>query len=90
MQVGTSGDLASPLHGEARIDDIQAQDLKNGLWYFNLHSAKYPAAKFADPSFGDEVVWARMRRIFLRTSVFSKPPSPRPYRPERKHHWKIA
>ena len=40
IQVGTPGNLASPFHGVAKIDDTQAKDLKDGRWYFNLHSTK--------------------------------------------------
>jgi hypothetical protein len=36
------GDLASPIEGEATLDDAQAADLEAGKWYFNLHTAQYP------------------------------------------------
>lgn len=49
IQVGTPGDLASPFHGEAKIDAAQAQDLKDGRWYFNLHSKKFPAGEIRGP-----------------------------------------
>ena len=42
IQVGTFGNLASPFHGVSKIDDTQAKDLKDGRWYFNLHSKKFP------------------------------------------------
>ena len=49
IQVGTPGDLASPFHGVAKIDAGQAKDLKDGRWYFNLHSKQYPAGEIRGP-----------------------------------------
>jgi hypothetical protein len=49
IQVGTPGSLASPFSGKAVIDATQAQDLKIGRWYFNLHSAKFPAGEIRGP-----------------------------------------
>lgn len=49
VQVGTPGSLASPFHGEAKIDDDQAKDLKDGRWYFNLHSKQFPAGEICGP-----------------------------------------
>ena len=49
IQVGTPGSLASPFHGEAKIDATQAQDLKDGRWYFNLHSTKIPGGEIRGP-----------------------------------------
>jgi hypothetical protein len=49
IQVGTPGNLASPFHGEAKIDDTQAKDLKDGRWYFNLHSKTFPAGEIRGP-----------------------------------------
>jgi hypothetical protein len=49
IQVGTPGDLASPFHGVAKIDDTQAKDLKDGRWYFNLHSKNFPAGEIRGP-----------------------------------------
>ena len=40
--VPIEGDLASPIEGEATLDDAQAADLQAGKWYFNIHTAKYP------------------------------------------------
>jgi hypothetical protein len=37
-----SGDLASPIKGTATLTDQQAKDLQAGLWYFNVHTAKFP------------------------------------------------
>ena len=37
-----SGDLASPIKGTAKLTDQQAKDLQAGLWYFNVHTAKFP------------------------------------------------
>jgi len=49
IQVGTPGNLASPFSGKAVIDATQAQDLKIGRWYFNLHSTKFPAGEIRGP-----------------------------------------
>ena len=49
IQVGTPGNLASPFSGKATIDASQAQDLKIGRWYFNLHSTKFPAGEIRGP-----------------------------------------
>jgi hypothetical protein len=49
IQVGTPGSLASPFSGKAAIDATQAQDLKIGRWYFNLHSTKFPAGEIRGP-----------------------------------------
>ncbi len=49
IQVATPGNLASPFHGEAKIDDAQAHDLKDGRWYFNLHSKQYPGGEIRGP-----------------------------------------
>ena len=32
----------SPIKGSATLTDAQATDLQAGMWYFNLHTAKYP------------------------------------------------
>ena len=37
-----TGSLASPIKGTATLSDAQAKDLQKGLWYFNIHTAKYP------------------------------------------------
>ena len=49
IQVGTPGSLASPFSGKATIDATQAQDLKIGRWYFNLHSTKFPGGEIRGP-----------------------------------------
>jgi hypothetical protein len=49
IQVGTPGNLASPFHGAAKIDDTQAKDLKDGRWYFNVHSNKFVAGEIRGP-----------------------------------------
>jgi hypothetical protein len=36
-----SGDLASPMKGEATLTDDQAADLQAGRWYFNVHTAAH-------------------------------------------------
>jgi|SRR5690606_9515381 hypothetical protein len=40
--VPLEGDLASPIEGEATLDDAQAADLQAGKWYFNIHTEQYP------------------------------------------------
>ena len=40
--VPISGDLNSPIKGKATLTDQQAKDLQAGMWYFNLHTAKFP------------------------------------------------
>lgn len=42
VQIPISGDLTSPVSGGADIDDGQIGDLRAGLWYVNIHTAKYP------------------------------------------------
>lgn len=49
IQVATPGSLASPFHGVAKIDNDQAKDLKDGRWYFNLHSKQFPAGEIRGP-----------------------------------------
>ena len=34
--------FASPIKGSATLTDAQATDLSAGMWYINLHTAKYP------------------------------------------------
>ena len=34
--------LASPITGEATLDDAQIADLQGGMWYFNVHTEKFP------------------------------------------------
>lgn len=34
--------LASPMAGEATLDDAQIGDLQAGMWYFNIHTEKFP------------------------------------------------
>jgi hypothetical protein len=49
IQVGTPGDLVSPFHGIAQISGDQAKDLKDGRWYFNVHTKKFPAGEIRGP-----------------------------------------
>jgi hypothetical protein len=49
IQVGTPGNLASPFHGVAQISADQAKDLKDGRYYFNLHSTKIPGGEIRGP-----------------------------------------
>jgi hypothetical protein len=43
--VPISGSLDSPLTGTAALNDGQIGDLRAGLWYINIHTAKYPAGE---------------------------------------------
>ena len=56
IQVGTPGNLTNPFHGATTIDDTQAKDLKDGRWYFNLHSKKFPVGEIRGPVLRDEGV----------------------------------
>jgi hypothetical protein len=49
IQVGHPGSLATPFKGSTSINEIQAKDLKDGRWYFNIHTAKYPAGEIRGP-----------------------------------------
>jgi hypothetical protein len=49
IQVGTPGSLTSPFKGATTIDATQAQDLKIGRWYFNVHTPKFPAGEIRGP-----------------------------------------
>lgn len=49
IQVGTPGNLSSPFKGQATIDATQAQDLKIGRWYFNVHTRKFPDGEIRGP-----------------------------------------
>ncbi|MHB8528428.1 MAG: CHRD domain-containing protein [Caulobacteraceae bacterium] len=40
-----TGDLASPIHGDGPVTDGQIGDLRAGLWYVNIHTAKYPGGE---------------------------------------------
>ena len=40
--VPITGDLKSPIKGSATLTDQQAKDLGAGMWYFNIHTAKFP------------------------------------------------
>ena len=53
IEVATSGNLSSPFSGKATIDATQAQDLKSGRWYFDLHTHKYPAGEIRGPVLRD-------------------------------------
>ena len=57
-----AGNLASPFHGEAKIDATQAKDLKDGRYYFNLHSTKIPGGEIRGPSSADRGVGVHRRR----------------------------
>jgi hypothetical protein len=49
IQAATAGSLASPFKGTAKIDAKQAYDLRLGLWYFDLHTKKYPGGEIRGP-----------------------------------------
>ena len=49
IQVGTPGDLTSPFHGIAQISSDQAKDLKDGRYYFNVHTKKFLAGEIRGP-----------------------------------------
>lgn len=40
--VPIDGALASPINGNATLTDDQITQLQGGLWYFNVHTAKFP------------------------------------------------
>ena len=40
--VPISAPFDSPIKGSATLTDQQTSDLKAGMWYINLHTAKYP------------------------------------------------
>ena len=40
--VPIEGALASPIEGEATLDETQVSDMQGGMWYFNVHTAQYP------------------------------------------------
>jgi hypothetical protein len=45
VQIPLTGDMASPMKGEAPVSDGQIGDLDAGLWYVNVHTAKDPAGE---------------------------------------------
>ncbi|WP_206954403.1 CHRD domain-containing protein [Trinickia acidisoli] len=46
VQIGIPKDkLASPIEGEAKLTSKQADDLTNGQWYFNVHTAANPSGE---------------------------------------------
>jgi hypothetical protein len=49
VQVGTPGNLASPFKGSTNITDIQKKDLKDGRWYFNIHTPAFPEGEVRGP-----------------------------------------
>ncbi len=40
-----TGSMASPISGTATITPAQAQQLKSGMWYVNLHTAAHPGGE---------------------------------------------
>ena len=53
IQIGTPGNLASPFKGSVTITDVQAKDLRDGRWYFNVHTPKFPAGEVRGPVYRD-------------------------------------
>jgi hypothetical protein len=49
IQVGTPGNLASPFKGSTQINEVQKKDLKDGRWYFNVHTPKFPEGEVRGP-----------------------------------------
>jgi CHRD domain len=45
VTVPLTGPLASPIKGSEAITDGQIGDLRGGLWYVNVHTAKYPGGE---------------------------------------------
>lgn len=45
VAVPITGTFDSPLTGTAALNDGQIGDLRAGLWYINIHTAKYPAGE---------------------------------------------
>ena len=45
IQIGTKGSLVSPFHGSAKISPTQAEDLRDGRYYFNIHTPAHPAGE---------------------------------------------
>jgi hypothetical protein len=45
VAVPFTGDLSSPIRGKATLTNAQADDLKAGRWYVNLHTAKNPGGE---------------------------------------------
>ena len=45
VTVPITGAMASPLTGTASLNDGQIGDLRAGLWYVNVHTAKYPGGE---------------------------------------------
>jgi hypothetical protein len=52
--VGLTGSLDSPIKGSFTLSDKQATDLEAGMWYLNVHTAKY-----ADGEIRGQVVKAK-------------------------------
>jgi hypothetical protein len=49
IQVVTPGNLASPFKGTSTIDEVQKKDLKDGRWYFNIHTPTFPGGEVRGP-----------------------------------------
>lgn len=45
VTVGLKGKLDNPIEGSAPVGDAQIGDLRAGLWYLNLHTAKNPGGE---------------------------------------------
>ena len=45
VTVPLTGSMVSPLKGSAILTDTQIGDLRGGLWYVNVHTAKFPGGE---------------------------------------------
>ena len=45
IDIGAASGLVSPMIGNAVINAQQAADLKAGLWYVNIHTARHPGGE---------------------------------------------
>ena len=52
--------FASPIKGSATLTDAQATDLQAGMWYFNLHTAKYPDGEVRGQVVGGDTAGSSM------------------------------
>jgi hypothetical protein len=53
-----SGELPSPIGGQATLTDEQAQQLQDGLWYINIHTEQYPDGEIRGQVLQDDAMGA--------------------------------